>query len=141
MRSTPSIRHMRRSSGSRSSGCRWRSRNRRSRRWRSCGNWLLSGAVDLLVVDSAAALVPEIELQTGIGESGAGAQSRVLASGLRKLAAALRDERRGGAVSESDARRARRRRRPAGGPPLKLFAAVRISLQRGARRDAFASGC
>jgi recombination protein RecA len=49
-----------------------------------------SGAVDLLVVDSAAALVPQVELAAGIGDSGGGAHSRVLASGLRRLVAPMR---------------------------------------------------
>src|SRR5664279_2723343 len=47
---------------------------------------IASGAVDLVILDSAAALVPELELQSAMGESGAGLQSRVLASGLRRLA-------------------------------------------------------
>src|ERR1035437_3174028 len=44
-----------------------------------------SGAVDLVVVDSAAALVPRLELEAGIGNDAPGLHSRVLASGLRKL--------------------------------------------------------
>src|ERR1035441_9154910 len=44
-----------------------------------------SGAVDLIVVDSAAALVPRLELETGIGCDAPGLHSRVLASSLRKL--------------------------------------------------------
>ena len=50
-----------------------------------------SGALDLLVVDSAAALTPQMEMQAAIGESGPGLHSRVLASGLRKLARAVAD--------------------------------------------------
>src|SRR5579872_4601523 len=49
----------------------------------------LSGAVDLIVVDSVAALVPRIELEIALGETGPGLQARVLASGLRKLSTAL----------------------------------------------------
>lgn len=44
-----------------------------------------SGAVDLIVVDSAAALVPRLELEAGIGHDTPGLHGRVLASGLRKL--------------------------------------------------------
>src|SRR5579872_2116126 len=47
-----------------------------------------SGAIDLLVVDSAAALVPRLELESGMGGGGASLHSRVLASGLRKLSQA-----------------------------------------------------
>jgi recombination protein RecA len=49
------------------------------------GQLVRSGAVELLVVDSAAALVPALELETALGESGPGRQPRVLASGLRSL--------------------------------------------------------
>jgi recombination protein RecA len=87
----------------------------------------ISGAVDLIVVDSAAALVPEIELRTGIGDSGGGAQSRVLASGLRRLGGAVR---RSGTVALflNQTRASEVAETSAGGPPLKLFAAARIAL-------------
>ncbi len=39
-----------------------------------------SGAVDLVVVDSAAALVPQLELEAGIGADAPGLHGRVLAS-------------------------------------------------------------
>src|SRR5436305_12704662 len=48
-----------------------------------------SGAVDLVVVDSAAALVPQLELEAGIGNEAPGLHGRVLASGLRKLRQSL----------------------------------------------------
>jgi recombination protein RecA len=86
----------------------------------------LSGAVDLMVVDSAAALAPEIELQTGIGASGPGAHSRALASGLRKVAAALRRSE-AVALFLNSARAGDES--SAGGAPLKLFAASRIALR------------
>ena len=44
-----------------------------------------SQGIDLLVIDSAAALAPQLELDYGLGESGSGLHSRVLASGLRRL--------------------------------------------------------
>jgi recombination protein RecA len=87
----------------------------------------LSGAVDLLVVDSAAALAPEIELQTGIGQSGPGAHTRAFASGLRKLAAALR---RSDAVALFLNQTRATQAESAGGAPLKLFATARIALRR-----------
>jgi recombination protein RecA len=89
----------------------------------------VSGAVDLFIVDSAAALVPEVELRTGIGKSGPGAHSRSLASGLRKLTAALRTS--GAVVVFLNQTRAREDlETSAGGAPLKLFSAIRISLHR-----------
>ena len=91
-----------------------------------------SGAVDLVVVDSAAALVPQLELEAGIGDDAPGLHSRVLASGLRKLRHTL--ARSGACVVFLN----QMRNRPeasagegetsAGGVPLKLFAAVRIAL-------------
>lgn len=93
----------------------------------------LSGAIDLLVVDSAAALVPEIELQTGIGGTGPGTQSRAIASGLRKLAGPLRS---GGAAALflNQMRASDQGETGAGGAPLKLTAAARIALMGGAGR-------
>jgi len=93
-----------------------------------------SHALDLLVIDSAAALVPSAELQVGIGESGPSLQSRVLASGLRKLAFAAR--RSGAAILFLNQTRGRaditgEEETTAGGPPLKLQAAARISLRAG----------
>jgi recombination protein RecA len=87
-----------------------------------------SRAVDLLVLDSAAALVPEIELQTGVGISGPGAHGRALASGLRRLGAELR---RSGAVALclNQTRSSDGAETAAGGAPLKLFAAARIVLR------------
>jgi recombination protein RecA len=90
-----------------------------------------SAAVDLLVVDSAAALVPRLELETGIGESGYGLQARVLASGLRRLAAEA--ARAGPAALFLNQMRGRleagEEETTAGGPALKLYAAARIGLQ------------
>jgi recombination protein RecA len=88
----------------------------------------LSGAVDLLVIDSAAALAPEVELQAGIGNAGPGAHSRALASGLRRLAGALR--RSGTTALFLNQTRVRGHQEiAAGGPPLKLFAALRVLLR------------
>jgi recombination protein RecA len=91
-----------------------------------------SHAVDLLVVDSAAALVPELELQSAIGEAGPGLQTRVLASGLRRLAATV--ARSAACILFLNQTRTRRdssgedSETTAGGAPLKLYAALRIAL-------------
>ena len=88
-----------------------------------------SGAVDLIVIDSAAALAPRLEVEAGIGESAPGLQTRVLGSELRKLSGVIR--RAGASVLFLN----QMRNRPggegetsAGGPPLKLFAAVRVVM-------------
>jgi recombination protein RecA len=91
-----------------------------------------SQAVNLLIVDPAAALVPAVELDAAIGTGGAGLHGRVLASGLQKLAVAVarsgvalvflnQTRSRMGAGEEADT--------SAGGPSLKLYAAVRIALE------------
>lgn len=46
---------------------------------------LKSGGIDLVVVDSVAALVPRAELEGEIGDSHIGAQARMMSQGLRKL--------------------------------------------------------
>jgi recombination protein RecA len=91
-----------------------------------------SQGLDLLVVDSAAALVPELELRAAIGEAGQGLQGRVLASGLRRLAAAA--ARTATCILFVNQMRTRRDRSgedvetSAGGAALKLHAAARIAI-------------
>ncbi|ADY74097.1 Protein recA [Desulfurobacterium thermolithotrophum DSM 11699] len=47
-----------------------------------------SGAVDVIVVDSVAALVPEAEIKGDMGDSHVGLQARLMSQALRKLTAA-----------------------------------------------------
>jgi recombination protein RecA len=91
-----------------------------------------SGAIDLVVVDSAAALVPRLELEAGIVAGSASLQSRVLGSELRRLLWVA--HRSGVAVVFLNQTRTRLEasagelETSAGGPSLKLHAAVRIVL-------------
>ncbi len=48
-----------------------------------------SGAVDLIIVDSVAALVPQAELDGDMGDSHMGLQARLMSQALRKLAAIM----------------------------------------------------
>jgi len=48
-----------------------------------------SGAVDLIVVDSVAALVPKAEIEGNIGDSHVGLQARLMSQAMRKLAGVL----------------------------------------------------
>jgi len=48
-----------------------------------------SGAVDVIVIDSVAALVPEAELQGQMGDTQVGLQARLMSQAMRKLAAAI----------------------------------------------------
>ncbi len=97
---------------------------------------LASGAVDLLVVDSAAALIPHLELGSGTVDAGSGLQARVLSSGLRGIwfplqrsdsaALFLNQTRAGGESGEMET--------SAGGPSLKLYAPVRLAFEPAAGR-------
>lgn len=48
-----------------------------------------SGAVDMIVVDSVAALVPKAEIEGDMGDSHVGLQARLMSQALRKLAGAI----------------------------------------------------
>ena len=48
-----------------------------------------SGAVDVVVVDSVAALVPKAEIEGNMGDSHMGLQARLMSQALRKLAGAI----------------------------------------------------
>ncbi len=49
-----------------------------------------SGAVDIVVVDSVAALVPKAEIEGEMGDSHIGLQARLMSQALRKLAGAIK---------------------------------------------------
>ncbi|OIK13219.1 recombinase RecA [Bacillus sp. MUM 13] len=48
-----------------------------------------SGAVDIIVIDSVAALVPKAEIEGEMGDSHVGLQARLMSQGLRKLSGAI----------------------------------------------------
>ncbi len=48
-----------------------------------------SGAVDILVIDSVAALVPKAEIEGEMGDSHVGLQARLMSQALRKLSGAI----------------------------------------------------
>ena len=52
-----------------------------------------SGAVDTVVIDSVAALVPKSELEGDMGDSHVGLQARLMSQALRKLTAAIHHSR------------------------------------------------
>ena len=101
-----------------------------------------SGAIDVVVVDSVAALVPRAEIEGEMGESQVGLQARLMSQALRKA------DRRGGEVAhlppvhQPVAREDRRdvrqtRRRPPAGRALKFYSSVRVDIRRiGAIKDA-----
>ena len=91
-----------------------------------------SCALGLIVVDSAAALVPALELEADIGDQSPGLQSRVIAAGLRTLSHVVANA----AITVVFLNQAWTRQTgfgenwetSAGGPALKLHSSIRIAL-------------
>lgn len=54
-----------------------------------CDMLVRSGAIDVVVVDSVAALVPKAELEGDMGDSHMGLQARLMSQALRKLTASI----------------------------------------------------
>ena len=94
-----------------------------------------SGAIDIVVVDSVAALVPRAEIEGSMGDSHVGLQARLMSQALRKLA---------GAISKSNCvavfiNQLREKvgvvygnpEVTPGGRALKFYASVRIEVRRG----------
>ncbi len=95
-----------------------------------------SGGVDLLVVDSVAALVPQVELEGGMSDNQMGLQARLMSKALRKLT---------GSVSKTNCtiifiNQIRMKigvmfgspETTTGGNALKFYSSVRLDIRRGA---------
>ena len=54
-----------------------------------CEYLVRSGAIDIVVIDSVAALVPKAELEGDMGDSHVGLQARLMSQALRKLTSAI----------------------------------------------------
>jgi len=54
-----------------------------------CESLVRSGAIDVIVVDSVAALVPKAEIEGDMGDSHVGLQARLMSQALRKLTSAI----------------------------------------------------
>ncbi len=93
-----------------------------------------SGAIDVVVVDSVAALVPRAEIEGEMGDAHVGLQARLMSQALRKLAAAI--GRSGTAVVFIGQRRGKvgivfgNPEVTPGGRALKFYSSVRIDLRR-----------
>lgn len=99
-----------------------------------CDILVRSGAIDAVVVDSVAALVPKAEIDGEIGDLTVGAQARLMSQALRKLAGSLSKsnctcifinqlrEKIGGYGNPEVT---------TGGRALKFFSSVRIDVRRG----------
>ena len=100
-----------------------------------CEALLRSGAIDIVVIDSVAALVPQAEIEGDMGDSHVGLQARLMSQALRKLA---------GIVSKTNAvvifiNQLREKvgvmygnpEVTTGGKALKFYASVRIDIRKG----------
>ena len=54
-----------------------------------CEYLVRSGAIEILVLDSVAALVPKVELEGDMGDAHVGLQARLMSQALRKLTASI----------------------------------------------------
>jgi len=93
-----------------------------------------SGAVDLIVIDSVAALVPQAEIEGEIGDTHVALQARLMSQALRKLAAAI--SRAGTAMIFINQLREKvgivfgNPEVTPGGRALKFYSSIRIDLRR-----------
>ena len=100
-----------------------------------CEALVRSGAIDVVVIDSVAALVPKAEIEGDMGDSHVGLQARLMSQALRKLA---------GAISKTNAmaifiNQLREKvgvvygnpETTTGGKALKFYASVRLDIRKG----------
>lgn len=96
-----------------------------------------SGAVDLIIIDSVAALVPQVELEGGMADNQMGLQARLMSKALRKIT---------GSISKTNCtvifiNQIRMKigimfgspETTTGGNSLKFYASVRLDIRRGAQ--------
>src|SRR5580700_8150230 len=93
-----------------------------------------SGAVDIVVVDSVAALVPKAEIEGEMGDSHVGLQARLMSQALRKIAGALNQTK----TTAMFINQLREKvgvmfgspETTSGGKALKFYASVRLDIRR-----------
>lgn len=96
-----------------------------------------SGAIDVLVIDSVAALVPKAELEGEMGDSHVGLQARLMSQALRKLTASV--ARSNTLIIFINQLRMKigimfgNPETTTGGNALKFYASVRMEIRRGAQ--------
>src|SRR5678815_2694963 len=99
-----------------------------------CEILVRSGAVDVVVIDSVAALVPKAEIEGEMGDSHVGLQARLMSQALRKLAGAI--NRSNCAVVFINQLREKigvmfgNPETTTGGKALKFYASVRLDIRR-----------
>jgi len=94
-----------------------------------------SGAIDLVVIDSVAALVPQAELDGEMGDASVGLQARLMSKAMRKLAGVMnRSECTAIFINQLREKIGVMFGNPettAGGKALKFYASIRIDIRRG----------
>ena len=100
-----------------------------------CDMLVRSGAIDVVVIDSVAALVPRAEIEGEIGDSTVGLQARLMSQALRKLAGSLSKSQTTcifiNQLREKIGVMFGNPETTPGGRALKFFASVRIDIRRG----------
>ena len=100
-----------------------------------CEALVRSGAVDIVVIDSVAALVPKAEIEGEMGDSHIGLQARLMSQALRKLSGAINKSRTNAIfinqIREKVGVMFGSPEVTPGGRALKFYASVRIDVRRG----------
>src|SRR5438876_259756 len=99
-----------------------------------CEILVRSGAVDVVVIDSVAALVPKAEIEGDMGDSLPGLQARLMSQALRKLAGAINRSRTSvifiNQLREKIGIMFGNPETTTGGRALKFYASVRLDMRR-----------
>jgi len=99
-----------------------------------CDILVRSGAVDVVVVDSVAALVPKAEIEGEMGDTHVGLQARLMSQALRKLAGAINRSRTSvvfiNQLREKIGVMFGNPETTSGGRALKFYASVRLDVRR-----------
>src|SRR5512142_2525893 len=99
-----------------------------------CEILVRSGAVDVVVVDSVAALVPKAEIEGDMGDSHVGLQARLMSQALRKLTGAIARSRTSvifiNQLREKIGVMFGNPETTTGGKALKFYASVRLDIRR-----------
>ena len=99
-----------------------------------CDMLVRSGAIDVIVIDSVAALVPRAEIEGEIGDSSVGLQARLMSQSLRKLAGSLSKSKTTcifiNQLREKIGVMFGNPETTTGGRALKFFASVRLEIRR-----------
>lgn len=100
-----------------------------------CEALVRSGAIDIVVVDSVAALVPKAEIEGEMGDSHVGLQARLMSQALRKLSGAINKSKTNAIfinqIREKVGVMFGSPEVTPGGRALKFYASVRIDVRRG----------